>query len=100
MGIKDLSLLSKIAIGLAIAGFVLSVQSTSTVTENGVTTCSFIDYAKLVLGGLAVLVGGMGEFGAIRDAATRNVNLIASGGASMAGLVLILLGLGVIGGPC
>lgn len=95
-----LSLLSKLAIGLAIAGFVFSFQSSSTVSINGATTCSYTDYAKLVFGGLAIMIGGMGEVAALRLTQTRTNNLIASGGAMVAGIFLVLLGTGVIGGPC
>lgn len=96
MKFSDLTTLSKIAIGLAIAAFVFSFQATSTL--NG--TCSFIDYGKLIFGGLAIMVGGLGEVAALRLGAARMPNLIASGGASIAGVFAVLLGLGIIGGPC
>ncbi|WP_044007022.1 hypothetical protein [Jannaschia sp. CCS1] len=100
MKLSDLTTLSKIAVGLAVAAFVLSFQMTNTSSVNGVTTCSFIDYGKLVFGGLAVMVGGLGEVAALRMGEARIANLIASGGASIAGIIAILMGLGVIGGPC
>ncbi len=95
-----LSTLSKLAIGLAIAGFIFSFTSSSNVTLNGVSTCSHTDYAKLVFGGLAIMIGGLGEVAALRLQATRVPNLLASGGASVAGIFLVLVGAGVIGGPC
>lgn len=100
MKLSDLTTLSKLAIGLVIAGGVLSFQMTSTSTSGGVYTCSFIDYGKVVFGGLAVLIGGLGEVSALRLGDTRVVNMIASGGASVLGILLVLLGLGIIGGPC
>lgn len=100
MNFSDLSAFSKVAVGLAMAGFLVSFTVTESASFGGTATCSFTDYGKLVLGGLAVTVGGLGEVGALRDAATRNVNLIASGGASMVGILHILMGLGVVGGPC
>lgn len=100
MKFSDLTTLSKLAIGLVIAGGVLSFQFTSTSTSNGVYTCSYIDYGKVIFGGLAIMVGGLGEVSALRLTDTRVVNLIASGGASALGILLVLLGLGIIGGPC
>ncbi|UWQ96573.1 hypothetical protein K3728_04890 [Rhodobacteraceae bacterium M385] len=100
MKISDLTTLSKLAIGLVIAGGVLSFQMTSSSSVNGVSTCEFIDYGKLIFGALAVIVGGLGEFAALRLTDTRMVNLLASGGASMLGILLVLMGLGIIGGPC
>lgn len=100
MTLSDLSTLSKLAIGLAIAGGVLSFSTISTSSINGVETCDYIDYGKVVFGGLAVMVGGLGEVAALRLAQARMVNLIASGGASLIGVLLVLIGLGILGGPC
>lgn len=100
MKLSDLTMLSKLAIGLVIAGAVLSFQMTNTSTSGGVTTCSFIDYGKVIFGGLAIMVGGLSEVASLRLRQTRLVNLIASGAASASGVVLVLLGLGIIGGPC
>lgn len=100
MTLSDLSTLSKLAIGLAIAGGVLSFSTISTSSINGVETCDYIDYGKVVFGGLAVMVGGLGEVAALRLAQERMVNLIASGGASLIGVLLVLIGLGILGGPC
>ncbi|MBL4626803.1 MAG: hypothetical protein JKY00_01965 [Roseicyclus sp.] len=97
---SDLSLLSKIAIGLAIAGFFVSFTTSYTSSVNGVVDCDFTDYGKLVIGGLAVMVGGIGEVTALRMGAARMVNLMASGGAALVGIFHILTGAGVIGGPC
>lgn len=100
MNTSDLSMISKVAIGLAIAGFFVSFNTLSTSNINGVTTCDYMDYGKLVLGGLTVMVGGLGEFAALRTPTTRMPNLIASGGASLVGIFHILMGTGIIGGPC
>lgn len=100
MKLSDLTMLSKLAIGLVIAGGVLSFQLTSTSTINGVTTCEYIDYGKIIFGGLAIMVGGLGEVTALRLSDTRMINLVASGGASLLGVLLVLLGLGIVGGPC
>lgn len=100
MNTSDLTMLSKVAIGLAIAGFFVSFTTLSTSSGNGVATCDFMDYGKVVLGGLTVVVGGLGEFAALRQTATRMPNLIASGGASLVGVFHLLMGFGVIGGPC
>lgn len=100
MTTSDLSMISKIAIGLAIAGFFVSFSTSSTSNINGIVTCDVLDYGKLVLGGLTVMVGGIGEFAALRAPATRLPNLIASGGASLVGVFHVLLGLGIIGGQC
>lgn len=100
MTLSDLSTLSKVAIGLAIAGFVVSFTTLSTTSVNGVSTCAFTDYGKLVIGGLTVMVGGLGEVSALRLDETRVTNLLASGGASVVGIFHILVGVGVIGGPC
>lgn len=100
MKLSDLTTLSKIAVGLAIAGFVLSFNMTSSSTINGVYTCSFIDYGKIIFGGLAIMVGGLGEVSALRLSETRMVNMLASGAASVVGVLHVLMGLGIIGGPC
>lgn len=100
MKFSDLTSLSKFAIGFAVAAFVLSFQITNTSSVNGVGTCSYIDYGKLVFGGLAIMVGGLGEVSALRLSDTRMANLIASGAASVAGIFAVLMGLGIIGGPC
>ena len=100
MNTADLTMLSKVAIGFAIAGFIVSFTTLNTSNINGVVTCDFMDYGKVVLGAMAVIVGGLGEFAALRTPATRMPNLIASGGASLVGILHILMGVGVIGGPC
>lgn len=100
MNTSDLTMISKVAIGLAIAGFFVSFTTLNTSNVNGVVTCDFMDYGKVVLGGATVLVGGLGEFAALRTPATRIPNLIASGGATLVGIFHILMGVGVIGGPC
>ncbi|WP_224815902.1 hypothetical protein [Hasllibacter sp. MH4015] len=98
---SDLTTLSKVAIGLAVAGFFVSFSTLNTSTVNGVGTCDFLDYGKLILGGLAVIVGGLGEVTALRMGSEARIpNLLASGGASVVGIFHILMGLGVIGGPC
>lgn len=100
MNMSDLTLLSKVAIGLAIAGFFVSFTTLSTSSINGVSTCDFMDYGKVVLGGLAVMVGGLGEVTALRLSEARIANLLASGGASVVGIFHLLVGLGIVGGPC
>jgi NAD/NADP transhydrogenase beta subunit len=100
MNTSDLTMLSKVAMGLAIAGFFVSFTTLSTSNSNGVLTCDFMDYGKLVLGGLTVLVGGLGEATALRLAETRMPNMLVSGGASLVGVLHILMGLGIVGGPC
>ncbi|MBY4893264.1 hypothetical protein KUL25_10860 [Rhodobacteraceae bacterium N5(2021)] len=100
MKFSDLTTLSKLAIGLVIAGAIVSFEITNTSTSDGVYTCSYIDYGKVIFGGLAIMIGGLGEVAALRLGDTRIANLIASGGASMAGIFLVLLGLGIVGGSC
>jgi hypothetical protein len=100
MKFSDLTLLSKLAIGLVTLGGIFSFSVTNTGASNGVTTCETYDYGRLIFGGLAVIVGGLGEFVALRLRDTRVVNLLASGGASMLGILLVLVGLGILGGAC
>lgn len=101
MKTSDLTMFSKVALGLAIAGFFVSFTSLSTSSVNGVSTCEFTDYGKIVLGGLTVIVGGMGEMAALRDrGAARMPNLLVSGGASVVGIFHLLMGFGIVGGPC
>ena len=100
MNMSDLTTLSKVAIGLAIAGSVASYAPLSTSSVNGVVTCDFMDYGKVVLGGLTILVGGLGEVSAMRLTDTKMANMIASGGASLVGIFHLLVGLGIVGGPC
>lgn len=96
MNTSDLTMLSKIAIGLAIAGFFVSF----TVYSYTSSSCEFMDYGKVVLGGLALMIGGLGEVSALRLSEGRMVNLLASGGASVVGIFHLLMGFGIIGGPC
>ena len=100
MKFQDLTLVSKVALGLALAGFVVSFSYTETTDLNGVVTCEFMDYGKIVLGGLAMMVGGLGELSAMRLGETRVANLVASGIASALGVVHLLVGFGILGGPC
>lgn len=100
MNMSNLTTLSKVAIGLAIAGFFVSFTTLSTSSSNGVTSCDFMDYGKVVLGGLAILVGGLGEVSAMRLTDTKMANMVASGGASLVGIFHLLVGLGIVGGPC
>ncbi len=100
MRTSDLTMLSKVALGLAIAGFFVSFSTLSTSNINGVSTCDFTDYGKLVIGGLAVMVGGLGEMSALRLGEARVPNLLVSGGASVVGIFHLLVGFGIVGGPC
>lgn len=100
MNMSDLTMLSKVAVGLAVAGFFVSFTTLSTSSGSGGSTCEFMDYGKVVLGGLAIMVGGLGEVSALRLSEARMANMIASGGASAVGIFHLLVGLGIIGGPC
>ena len=102
MTYSDLTGAAKVAIGLAIASLFVSVHFTETSTINGVSTCSHTDIAKIILGSLAVLVGGAAEMTALRadNATTRTSNMLGGGIAALIGLYSLLVGLGIVGGPC
>lgn len=101
MGWSSLSGASKAALIFAVLGFVISFTSTSQSTINGVSTCSHMDFAALILGGMTMLAASAGLL-RIRDAAaeTRTLNLAILVVADIVGVVHILRGIGMVGGPC
>lgn len=72
MTISDLSTLSKVAIGLALAGFFFSFTTTYSHSVNGVGVCVFRDNAKLALGGLAIVFGAIGAIRRPKHAQCRS----------------------------
>lgn len=101
MNLADLSGAAKGAAILAILSLVISVNFVNTTNINGVVSCSYFDVAKLGLGGLAILVGISGVMGARKDISeARNLNMTVSGIAALVGVIGVLMGLGIIGGPC
>jgi len=101
MSWSSLSGASKAALIFAILGFVISFTTLSTSSINGVSTCSYMDYGALVFGALAMLAGSSGVM-RVRDLApeTRNLNLAICVAADIVGVVHILRGIGMVGGPC
>lgn len=98
MGWRDLNGQVKAAAIIAILGFVIRVTSTSQSSINGVVTCWHNDFAALGLGILAVILGGLGALRAQGHA--RNANMIVGGIAAAVGVVHVLRGFGMVGGPC
>lgn len=98
---SSLSGASKAALIFAVLGFVISFTSLSTTSINGVSTCSYMDYGALLFGALAMLAGSAGVMG-VRGLApdVRNLNLAICVAADVVGVVHILRGIGMIGGPC
>ena len=98
----ELTTLSKAALIVAALGFVVSFTSLDTASSNGVMTrCSFIDYGALIFGAVGAGLGTLGEMSALRMEGTARVsNLLVSGAAVMIGILNVLRGLGVVGGPC
>lgn len=101
MNWKSLSGSSKAAIVFAALGFVISFTTLSTSSINGVQTCSYTDYGTLVFGALAMLSASSGLM-RVRDLAAeaRNLNLIVCAAADVVGVIHILRGMGIVGGPC
>ncbi|MBY6202194.1 hypothetical protein KUV65_12525 [Maritalea mobilis] len=100
MSYSDLTTLPKVALIVAILGFVFGVQTLTTSTVNGVTQCSFIDYGALLFGAAGAFLGSLGEVKALSLVEGKLVNLMVSGAAVMIGIFNVLRGLGVIWGPC
>lgn len=101
MSWSSLSGASKAALIFAILGFVISFTTLSTSSINGVRTCSYMDYGALLFGALAMLSGSSGLMGARNLAAeARNLNIAVCVGADIVGVVHILRGIGMVGGPC
>lgn len=98
---SSLSGVSKAALIFAILGFVVSFTSLSSSTINGVRTCSYMDYGALLFGALAMLVGSAGLM-RVRDLApdARTLNLVICVAADVVGVIHILRGIGMVGGPC
>ena len=98
---KDLSGSSKAALIFAVLGFVINLTSTTSSSVNGVTTCSHTDFAALALGALTLLVASVG-LTRIRDLRPEalNLNIAVLVAADIIGIVHILRGIGIIGGPC
>ena len=102
MKFADLSGSAKGAAVLAILSLVISVHLSSTSSVNGaLTSCTYFDIAKVVLGGLAIVVGIGGVLSARRDiSAARNMNMAVPGIAAAVGAFSVLVGFGLILGPC
>lgn len=98
----DLSGATKTAVILAIVGFFIKFEWSSTGRVNGVASCTYSDYGALGLGGLTVLAAVAGLFlvRALAAPQARRANLLASGGALLVGAFHLARGLGFIGGPC
>ena len=101
MSWSSLSGASKAALIFAILGFVVSFTTLSTSSINGIQTCSYMDYGALLFGALAMLAGSSGLM-RVRDLAPdiRNLNLAICAAADIVGVVHILRGIGMVGGPC
>ena len=94
MKFSDLSGAAKGAAICAILALVISIHFTSTSTINGVSTCSFIDYGRIVFGGLAALVGLIGV------ASGGKTSRMVAAVAGVVGVLALLYGLGIILSPC
>lgn len=101
MSWSSLSGASKAALVFAVLGFVLSFTTLSTSSINGMSTCRYMDYGALLFGALAMLAGSSGLMGVRNLAAeARNLNIAVCIGADIVGVVHILRGIGMVGGPC
>lgn len=92
---------SKTAVITAILGFIISFTSTSTSNVGGQVSCSHMDFGALLFGAIALIAGGSGLMNAKSlpdDTRTLNLGLCAVGAA--VGILHILRGLGMVGGPC
>ncbi|MGI3183717.1 hypothetical protein [Nioella aestuarii] len=101
MSWRSLSGASKAALIFAILGYVISFTTLSTSSINGVQTCSYMNYGALLFGVLAMMAGSSGLMGVRALAAdTRNLNIAVCVGADIVGVIHILRGIGMVGGPC
>jgi hypothetical protein len=101
MNWRQLSGAAKAALVFAVLGFLLGFTTTNTTSINGVTTCSYMDYGALVFGALAMLAGSAGLMNLRSIAAeARNFNIAVLLGADLVGVLHVLRGIGMVGGPC
>lgn len=99
MSFADLSLPAKIAMGLALAGFFVTVETFQKTSENGVlTSCSYSDYGAVALGAGAGVVGIVAVILGIARRDTTSAALAA--GAIAIAAWHLASGLGLVGGPC
>ena len=99
MNDSGVSNLAKAAIGVAIASFFISIETSNVSTANGVVTaCEYLDYGALVLGAAACVLGLLSGMGGLvrRSAGTATVGAVAL----VLGAYHVASGLGLIGGPC
>ena len=99
MELKDISTPAKVAGILSIAAFFVTFHSYSSTLRNGVvTSCDYIDYGALFLGGAAAAIGlyALATGLSRRHGPTLGISV----GAVLLGLYHILSGLGQIGSPC
>ncbi|MGH1415489.1 MAG: hypothetical protein ACRBB0_18520 [Pelagimonas sp.] len=96
----ELTTVTKSAMLVAVLGFAIKLTSTGTVSANGTTVCTHMDFAALCLGGLTMALASTGIFKA-RDLETgRALNLWLCLTAVAVGLLHLVRGLGIVGGPC
>ena len=99
--IEDLSGSAKGAAILAILSLIIGFSLTSTTNLNGVVSCSHFDPVKIGLGGFAAFVGLTGFVQATRDnTSARTMNMTVTALAVPIGIYSVLVGLGLVGGPC
>lgn len=101
MSWRNLSGMARAALVFAVLGFVIAITSTSTTSVNGVADCSYANYGALVFGALAMMAGSAGLMG-LRDlpAEARTLNIAVLVGADLLGVLHLLRGIGMVGGPC
>ncbi len=92
-------MLPRIAIGVAIAAFFVTVETMSSSSHNGVvTSCVYRNYGALILGAIA---GFLGLVALITSLPGRRAEGILLGAAATALAVWhVLSGMGMIGAPC
>ncbi|WP_299938336.1 hypothetical protein [uncultured Pelagimonas sp.] len=97
---QELTTLTKSALLVAALGFVLRFTSTGTAEVDGQISCTHVDFAALCLGGIAMALGGVGTFKArdLEVGAKTNIWLCLM--VVAIGLLHLMRGLGLVGGPC
>lgn len=85
----------------AVLGFVVSCSSSSTRTVNGrLTECSYFDAGAALFGAVAIIAGLIGVAAAWKRTDDKPLMLVISIVSTCVGVIHILRGIGVIGGPC
>ncbi len=101
MNWRSFSGATKTAVITAALGFFVQLSSIQTSRINGQMSCSHTDVSALFFGVIAILAGVVGVLNARSlPQETRVLNLALCAAAVAVGVLNVLRGFGMVGGPC